>query len=156
MRLLAGRVPQNTNTFTYANSIDPKWADPASDPVELANIIMAEKGVPPERISVYWVETIRKQMSFKGKVAIFHHCTLSGVSRTDAREVRIDPPDREAQYDDVVTIRYTEPRKRRGRYFSVDPTNIVFVTVEVGGRLVYDSRTEVPLDMAFWNEKRAE
>jgi hypothetical protein len=39
-------------------------------------------------------------------------------------------------------------------YFPVLPTDQMYVTVEAGGRVLWDSRAVVPCDMAKWEDMR--
>ena len=86
------------------------------------------------------------------KAVIVTHCALLGRKETAVRAYCIDPVKPYAQYEKSVFIKFLEPKRRRKRRYEVMEDNRTFLTVEVAGRTVYDSRTEVPCDMQQWSE----
>jgi hypothetical protein len=60
-----------------------------------------------------------------------------------------------AQHAVSVTIGFCEPRKRRWCFDTIVPDNIRYITVEVNGRSIFDSRDVVPCDMDDWEATRA-
>jgi hypothetical protein len=60
-----------------------------------------------------------------------------------------------AQYERSVSISFTRPRKRRSEFLPVFG-DLTYVTIDAGGRTIYDSRDDVPIDMDKWEATRAE
>ncbi len=86
------------------------------------------------------------------KAVIVTHCAVLGRKETAVRAYRIGPVAPYAQYEKHVFIYFYEPKRRTFRFYGVSNDNRTFLTVEVAGRTVYDSRTEVPCDMQQWSE----
>ena len=70
--------------------------------------------------------------------------------RQRLRGYRIVPMERCAQFDRAVSVWYVEPRRRRWHGFVVKNDDLVYVTIEKDGRVVWDSRADVPCDMTKW------
>jgi hypothetical protein len=70
------------------------------------------------------------------------------------RKVRITDPAPYAQHHCAVHVVYVPIRRRNPRMFVVVPTSIEYVTLERDGKVLYDSRDDVPCDMAYWQATR--
>lgn len=90
-----------------------------------------------------------------GPAVVVRHCSVSGRSEWAVRKVSVGDPEKYAQYPIAVCVRFLEPRKRLGAYVWVTCQSLDYVTILVGGREVYDSRADVPCDMAKWEETAA-
>jgi hypothetical protein len=84
-----------------------------------------------------------------GLARIVQHCAAFGRIETPVRAFWVDEVVPYAQHAVSVSVTFTEPRQRRAA-FTMTPDDLRYLTVEVGGRVVYDSRTDVPCDMATW------
>jgi hypothetical protein len=69
---------------------------------------------------------------------------------TLVRTYNVGPVQPRAQYPCTVSVECTEPGKRRRFFYTMEPTSDRYLTIEVGGRVVYDSRADVPCDMEEW------
>jgi hypothetical protein len=86
-----------------------------------------------------------------GKATIISHSAVFGRKENPVRWFRVGPIKPYAQFDASVDIDHLEPRKRKQRYtLRAKPDNMTFYTIEVNGETVYDSRDDVPVDMAEW------
>jgi hypothetical protein len=54
-----------------------------------------------------------------------------------------------------VTVGFKKPRKRTAAFYTMVPDDIRYLEIEVDGKVVYDSRTEVPCDIEEWHATRA-
>ncbi len=75
-----------------------------------------------------------------------HSAVGYGFSR-GVREFKVHDPEPHAQYSVSVSIEYKMPRKRTRQWMRAVPEDISFITIEVDGQTVYDSRSDVPCDM---------
>ncbi len=71
------------------------------------------------------------------------------VRRFDVEDVR-----RYAQHDRTVTVMFVHPRERRSCFYTMKPDDTRYLTIEVDGQTVYDSRDDVPCDMEKWQASR--
>lgn len=78
-----------------------------------------------------------------------------GYSEEPIRKFTIGEVRPYAQHDRSVAVTFIRPRKRSSMRMTVVPENHRFVTIEAGGKTVYDSRVDVPCDMDQWNETNA-
>lgn len=62
-------------------------------------------------------------------------------------EVKTQP---HAQYPIAALIEFKKPRARRTRAIWINPDNATFAQIEQDGTVVYDTRQDVPCDMAEW------
>ncbi len=92
-----------------------------------------------------------------GPALIVQHCAVSGRLETPVRTWRVsdvrhqETPWRPAQPDEYsLHVTFQEPRQRRRYIYSIKSDNLRYLTIEVGAQTVYDSRAEVPCDMAAW------
>jgi hypothetical protein len=90
-----------------------------------------------------------------GQATIVQHCAVFGRLETPVRKFEIRDVAPHAQHAVSVCVVFTKPGKRSSMFITVIPDNIRYLTVEVGGETVYDSRIEVPCDMAKWAESAA-
>jgi hypothetical protein len=91
----------------------------------------------------------------KSSATIVTHCAVFGTNRKDVREFHVRPPQPYAQYPVSVSISFVEPGKRTTYSYRVVPDNLAYRTIEQNGVVVYDSRNDVPCDMAKWRETYA-
>ena len=89
------------------------------------------------------------------QILIVMHCAVSGRLAFLARKYSVGPVRPYAQHPVSVSVWYTPPRARRPTGFTITPDNIRFLTIEVDGRVVYDSRADVPCDREKWEETNA-
>ncbi|HTX96840.1 MAG TPA: hypothetical protein VME67_19485 [Mycobacterium sp.] len=94
-----------------------------------------------------------------GKAVIKVFDPVMGPWKKDARKFQVgDLRPSYAQYDLAVHISWWEPRKRTGESITVHGTSSDddrpqrFAVIEVDGQIVYDSRSDVPVDMDRWHE----
>jgi len=87
------------------------------------------------------------------KATIIQHCSALGILKTEVRKFDVHEPKPYAQYPISVTVWFVEPRKRNRYYYTMTPDGIRFLTIECGGKVVYDSRTDIPIDMDKWTER---
>jgi hypothetical protein len=94
-----------------------------------------------------------EEMRSGGHAIIVHHSAVAGRSETTVREFHVSEVRPYAQYSCSVSVRFLKPRARKQKYaFNIVPDNIIYFTIEVNGHEVYDSRRDVPCDMAKWEE----
>jgi hypothetical protein len=90
------------------------------------------------------------------KATVVSHCAVSGIVRHAVRKWSVGDVQPYAQYPCSVAVKFTKPRKRRGWIKMILPDDIQYVTIEtLTGAVLYDSRTDVPCDMAKWGETAA-
>lgn len=82
------------------------------------------------------------------------HCSVFGRSVTPVRWFRVGEARPYAQYARSVDVFFIEPRKRKKYVMQAHEGGPRFITIEVQGQTVYDSRTEVPVDMDKWEADR--
>jgi len=85
------------------------------------------------------------------KAVIVTHSAVFGRKETAVRAYCIDPVAPYAQYTKAVRVAFIKPNRRLLCCYDVKQDNLTFLTIEVGGLTVYDSRSEVPCDMLKWN-----
>jgi hypothetical protein len=88
---------------------------------------------------------------------IFSHSCVFGLSRRPVRSWWVSDVKPYAQYQRSITIGFIEPRKRNGRSFVAKdgdraPT---FYTVEQDGLILYNSRSDIAVDMEEWQATAA-
>jgi hypothetical protein len=90
------------------------------------------------------------KMKCEGENAtIIQHCAVFGNLKTYARKFTVHDPKPRAQYATSVSVSFVEPRKRNSKGFTMVPDNLRYLTIERdGGEVLYDSRDDVPCDMA--------
>jgi hypothetical protein len=90
-----------------------------------------------------------------GHAVLIWHCAVSGPWEQVVRAVKVGDPEKFAENPASVLVQLCEPRKRRWRGCRVYPDGLKYLTVEIDGREVYDSRADVPCDMEKWNATAA-
>ncbi len=90
------------------------------------------------------------QRGSHGPAVIIQHCAVFGERQRPVQWWMVGEVKPYAQYDCSVVVNFIETGTRRKGYFTITPDNTKYVTVRVDGRVVYDSRTDVPCDMAKW------
>jgi hypothetical protein len=90
-----------------------------------------------------------------GPATLVQHCAVYGRLETPVRWFEVGEVRPYAQHPVSVDVTFIKPRKRTRAYYTIKPENYRYLTAEVGGRVVYDSRADVPCDMAKWEETRA-
>jgi hypothetical protein len=81
--------------------------------------------------------------------------TNFGLSRTQVTQYRVGPVEPYAQYKHSITLTYQLPKAPRKRKVEVGQVRVHdedhrYITVHVGDKVLYDSRTDVLCDMAEW------
>ena len=89
-----------------------------------------------------------------GYATIVQHCAVFGRTATVVREWKVDAVWPDAQHPASVSVSFVEPRKRRRHSYTMKADNLRYLTIEAAGRVVYDSRRDVPCDMAAWEAAR--
>jgi hypothetical protein len=92
------------------------------------------------------------KMKCQGENAtIIQHCAAFGNLKTRVRKFTVHDPKPHAQHATSVTVSFVKPRERRSYFFTMVPENYRYLTIERdGGEVLYDSRDDVPCDMAKW------
>jgi hypothetical protein len=71
-----------------------------------------------------------------------------GVSQYLARKFSVYRPEPYAQHPISVGVSWCRPRERKSKYKTIVPNGMEYFTVKApDGRLLYDSRTDIPVDM---------
>ena len=97
----------------------------------------------------------------EGAVVIIEHNFVGQRYEAEARKFKVSDPgpgidDDGNDYDKGVVIRYVRPGRRKWqRAYAVDD-NMSFLTVEYKGRVIYDSRLDVPCDFDALRRKQEE
>ena len=86
---------------------------------------------------------------------IIEHCAVAGRIETPIRAYCVEPPAPYAQHPVAVAVVFIRARKRRANVRYTVPDNLRYMTIEEGGNVVYDSRTDVPCDMDSWHHAKA-
>jgi hypothetical protein len=98
-----------------------------------------------------------KRMTYDGPATIILHCTVFGSLKRDVRCFEVGDVSPYAQYTHSVTVWFKGPRKRNWDSYHVVSGNRRFITIEDrSGKLLYDSRQDVPCDMDAWHAAVAE
>jgi hypothetical protein len=93
---------------------------------------------------------------YSGQATIVFHSAVFGRSTQQVRWFQVSEVEPRAQDERSVTVRFLEPRKRRRCYTTLQASDYSrYLTIEVNGATVYDSRQDVPIDMGKWNEAAA-
>jgi hypothetical protein len=91
-----------------------------------------------------------------GPAVIVQHCAVFGQLETPVRWFKVGKVGPYAQYKQTVTVCFRSVRERNSASYTMKPDNLRYLTVEADGRVLYDSRADVPCDMAHWEKTRAE
>jgi hypothetical protein len=92
---------------------------------------------------------------------IIRHSSVCGIRRTEVRKFEVSEIAAYAQYNASVVVRYILPGKRKWDGVRVLPDNTSYYTITTlggveYGRTLYDSRQDVPCDMAAWQATQDE
>lgn len=89
---------------------------------------------------------------------IIRHLSLFGgrPRKQKVRKFSVSPPGPYAQHHTAVGVWFVLPRRRKSEYLNVVPDNLDWLTIEQDGKVIYDSRDEVPCDMVRWHASAAE
>ena len=89
-------------------------------------------------------------------MTLVQHCGVFGRIETECRWAHVGAVERYAQYERAVCISFCKPRQRRWCFIHIVSNDVRYATLEQNGRVVYDSRTDVPCDMEKWEATRKE
>jgi hypothetical protein len=90
------------------------------------------------------------------RATIVQHCAIDGRRERAVRKFEVEAPRPYAQYTASISVYCVEPRRRRGYFLRFDPDNLRYLTIEVDGKTVFDSRKYVLCDMEKWTATNAE
>jgi hypothetical protein len=93
-------------------------------------------------------------MQHKGKATLVLHSCVFGRSETEVVEIATKV-ERYAEHPQAVYIRFREPRKHTWAGTWIEPVSIRYAEILVNGRVVYDTRSEIPFDMAVFRAGEA-
>jgi hypothetical protein len=92
---------------------------------------------------------------FNGKLKRVLHCAVFGRLEDVVRKVKVSNPGPHAQYRASVWVNCVKAGRRKSVDVVMVPDDIRYCTVEdESGRVLYDSRQDVPCDMAKWEATR--
>jgi len=87
---------------------------------------------------------------------IVQHCAVDGRLETPVRSFRVGEAEPYAQRPATVSVVFVPRRKRNKAVVTMRPDDLRYLTIEseseIEGRVLYDSRVDVPCDMAKWAE----
>lgn len=95
-------------------------------------------------------------MARKSQTVVVVHCAVFGRFERRVKSFEVGSPQPLGEYPVGVLVSFVEPRQRRAEGLTIVADNTRFVTVEDRGRVLYDSRSDVPCDMAAWEQTRAQ
>lgn len=90
-----------------------------------------------------------------GQAVLIRHCAVIGLLEQSIRAFKVSAVEPYAQYERSVVVSFVHPRERKFRGYRVHG-NLVFYLIRVGNEIVYDSRRDVPCDMAEWSASQRE
>jgi hypothetical protein len=93
-------------------------------------------------------------MQYHGNAVLVHHSAIYGRSEQEITWFQTGDPRPQAQFDRVVDLRFIQKGERRRAVTTMQPTHYRYIEILVGGRVVWDSRTEVRCDMNRFEEIR--
>jgi hypothetical protein len=85
-----------------------------------------------------------------GSALLVHHSAVVGWSEIPVCWFKVERVAGYAPQERAVAVSYRELGRRPTRRTHVVADNVRYLTVEVAGQVVYDSRWDVPCDMAGW------
>jgi hypothetical protein len=92
----------------------------------------------------------------KPAAVLVQHCTVYGDLRTDMRTWKVEPLAPYARHQRAVEITFQEGRKRAHSRIVVTPGGRWATVESPDGAILYDSRTDIPVDMEKWEAGRRE
>jgi hypothetical protein len=87
-----------------------------------------------------------------GPARLVQHSAVFGRVETEVREFRVGDVYRYGESSHSVGIDFVEPGKSQHYAFTMRTDGERYLTVEMAGQTVYDSRIDVPIDMDKWHE----
>jgi hypothetical protein len=84
------------------------------------------------------------------KATIIQHSSAFGILRTEVRKFEVYEPRPYAQHPVSVSVSFAKPRERKIYGYRMVEDGERYLTIERDGQVLYDSRTDVPIDMAKW------
>jgi hypothetical protein len=87
-------------------------------------------------------------------IVLIIHSAVFGDLKTVVREFKVSDVRPYAQHEVSVNISFLERRERKWKYVTVTPGSERYHTIELNGLVFYDSRKDVPCDMAEWEKTR--
>ncbi len=91
-----------------------------------------------------------------GSAKLILHNAVFGRQEIPVSYFRVGKVQPRAQHKAVVDVVFIQTGKRKRSCTEIEPTNYRYLTVEIEGRTVYDSRKDVPCDMDEWAKTAAE
>jgi len=82
-----------------------------------------------------------------------HHAVFGRLARS-VTSFTVGTVEPRADDTRAVTVSFEEPRKQMRSSVRMVADDTRYLTVEVAGTLVYDSRQDVPCDMTRWQETK--
>ena len=89
------------------------------------------------------------------KALIVQHCAVDGRLETPVRAYAVEPRKPFGPQATSVVVSFIQSGKRHGASFRIVRDHLRYLTIEVGGQVVYDSRTDVSCNMTRWAETDA-
>jgi hypothetical protein len=87
---------------------------------------------------------------------VIQHCAVLGQLETAVRQWKVHAPQPYGQETTSVMVSCVCPRTHRELCFVMVPDNVRYLTIMTpSGQVVYDSRVDVPCDMAQWEDTAA-
>lgn len=86
---------------------------------------------------------------------LVQHCAVDGRLETPVRAYAITPSKPFGPHATSVVVSFIRSGKRNGGAFRIVSDHLRYLTIEVDGQVIYDSRTEVPCNMTQWAETNA-
>lgn len=90
-----------------------------------------------------------------GPARLVQHSAVFGRMETEVREFRVGDVYPYGESSRSVGIDFVEPGKSQHYAFTMRTDGERYLTVEMAGQTVYDSRIDVPIDMDKWHETDA-
>jgi hypothetical protein len=97
---------------------------------------------------------IRECWDRPGLAIIHDRHAVFGDRDIAVRKFSVSDAEPAGQYEHTVTVRYIKKHQQTSNDLQILPTNMRYVTIEKDGAIIYDSRTDVPCDMAQWRAYR--
>ena len=85
---------------------------------------------------------------------VVQHCAVFGRLETPVGRYRVGRPRTDARHPTSVVVVFLDPRTARRATVTAWTDSRRYLTIETGGRVVYDSRRDVTCDMAAWTATR--
>jgi hypothetical protein len=92
-------------------------------------------------------------MQYTGPAVLVQQCAIWGRCETPVVWFQTSPPKPFRDIQIMVTLTYRRPGQRRRDYCQMQPSDINYLLLEVGRKILYDSRTELPCDKTQWQKQ---